>query len=58
MSLVRFEDFDTEKYVIASLLKGPEYWKNFPEAWLKTDISKLAYGELKKFLEPPYNTFP
>ncbi len=55
---IKFDDFDTEKTVIAACLKGPEYWKNVPDAWFHTDISRKVYKELKTFLEPPYQTYP
>jgi len=56
--MVKFDDLDTEKYLIASCLSGPESWKNFPTSWLFHDISKSAYLELRRFLEPPYSSFP
>lgn len=55
---VKFHDFDTEQYVLAACLQGPDLWTNFPDAWLREDISIRAYKEFKKFLEPPYSTFP
>ncbi|MCK9542903.1 MAG: hypothetical protein M0R03_12825 [Novosphingobium sp.] len=58
MSIVKFEDIDTERYYIASCLEGPDYWKAIPESWLHHDITKLTYLELKKFLEPPYSSYP
>lgn len=56
--MLKFNDLDTEKYMIASCLSGPESWRNFPSSWLYHEISKNAYAELKKFLEPPYSSFP
>lgn len=56
--MVKFEDFDTEKYVLAACLKGPESWRNFPLDWLKEPISRDTYKELRKFLEPPYSSYP
>lgn len=55
---VKFEDFDTEKYVLAGCLQGPDTWKDFPDAWLKSDISKKAFKEFKRFKQAPFNTFP
>lgn len=56
--MVKFNDFDTEKYVLAACLSGPEGWRNFPVDWLKEDISKTTYKELQKFLKPPYSAYP
>lgn len=55
---MKFEDFDTERFVLASCLLGPEGWRNFPEAWLKSDLSRKTYREFQKFLKPPYQTIP
>jgi len=56
--IIKFNDFDIEKYLISACLKGPAYWRNFPESWLHDSISKSSYKELKKFLTPPYSTYP
>jgi replicative DNA helicase len=56
--LVKFEDFDTECYILAACLKGPEFWRGVPEAWFKTELSSLVYKEFKSFLQPPYSTYP
>ena len=56
--MVKFEDFDAECYVLSACLKGPEYWRNVPEAWFKNDLSLYAYKEFKTFLQPPYTTYP
>lgn len=56
--MVKFEDFDTEKYVLAACLKGPESWKNFPIDWLKEPICRDTYKELRKFIQPPYSSYP
>ena len=58
MSLVKFQDLNTEKYVLASFLNGPEYWKDIPEIWFKEEIHQKTYKEYKKILKPPYSTFP
>jgi replicative DNA helicase len=58
MPSLRFNDFDTERYFLACCLKGPEHWKNIPEAWLHEDISKRTYKSYKSFLSPPYATYP
>lgn len=55
---VKFEDFDTEKYILAACLKGPENWKNFPKNWFKEEICRRTYEELSKFLRPPYSSYP
>ena len=55
---IKFDDFDTEKMIIASCLHGPDHWKNIPDAWFYHDISKKVYKELKKFLDAPYQTYP
>jgi len=55
---IKFDDLDAERTVIAACLKGPEHWKNIPDAWFYHDISKKTYKELKSYLGPPYNTYP
>lgn len=55
---VKFEDFDTEKYILACCLQGPQMWKDFPEIWLRNEISKKTMREFRKILQPPYNTYP
>ena len=56
--MIKFNDFDTECYFLACCLQGPLYWKNVPESYFHEDISKKAYIEYKKFLLPPYSTYP
>jgi replicative DNA helicase len=59
MSIIRFNDPDTERYVLACLLKfGAKGWQEVPDAWFKEDICRKTYRELKQFLKPPYQTFP
>jgi replicative DNA helicase len=55
---IKFEDSDTEKIVLASCLKGADYWRNIPSGWFKDDLCNKAYKELQKFLKPPYQTYP
>lgn len=55
---VKFDDFDTEKYVLAGCLQGPQIWQEFPESWLRNDMSRKAIKEFKKFFQPPYSTYP
>jgi len=55
---VKLEDPFIEKYILASCLKGPEFWKNIPENWLSDPIAVRTYRELKKYLDPPYMTYP
>ena len=56
--MVKFNDIDAERYFLAGCLKGPDLWKNIPEAWLFDDISRLCYKEYKKFINPPYSSYP
>lgn len=56
--ILKFEDIDTERYFLASCLKGPDFWKNIPDAWFYHELSKMSYKELKKFLDPPYSSYP
>lgn len=58
MSLLKFQDPDTEKYILASCLKGPEFWKDIPEIWFNEVIHQKTYKEFKKILKPPYSSFP
>ena len=55
---VKFEDLDTEKVIIAACLKGAEFWKNIPDAWLYHPLTNKTYKELKEFLKPPYQAYP
>jgi len=56
--VIKFNDFDIECYFLACCLQGPLHWKNIPESYLHEDISRKAYIEYKKFLSPPYSTYP
>ena len=58
MSLVKFQDPDIERYLLASFLQGPSFWKDVPEQWFSEPIHQKAYKEFKKFLKPPYSTYP
>jgi len=58
MSNIKFSDTEVEATYLSECLKGPEYFKQIPESWLTEDINKKCYQELKKFLGPPYNTYP
>ncbi len=58
MSLVKFQDSDIEKYILAACLKGPEFWKDVPEIWFNETLHQKAYKEFKKILKPPYSSFP
>jgi len=55
---VKFSDFDTEKFVLAGFLQGPEYWKNIPIGWFKEELSVKTYNEMQSFIRPPYHTYP
>ena len=55
---VKFHDEDVERYVLAACLQGPNFWKNFPEAWLHSPIASKSYKAFKKFLEPPFQVYP
>lgn len=56
--IIKFKDFDIEKYVLAACLQGPAMWRNFPPIWLEEEISRKTYKEFQKFLAPPLLTFP
>ncbi len=58
MPQVKFQDPNIEKYILASFLNGPEYWKDIPEFWFNEKIHQKTYKEFKKLLKPPYSTFP
>lgn len=58
MPIVKFEDFEIERYVLAACLRGPEFWRSIPESYFFTEITRNTYRELKRFLEPPYSTYP
>ena len=58
MSLVKFQDPNIEKYLLASFLQGPAFWKDIPEQWFSEPVHQKAYKEFKKFLKPPYSTYP
>jgi replicative DNA helicase len=45
----KFEDFEVERYVVAACLKGPDYWKVFPEVWLRDDNCRKAYKAMKDY---------
>jgi len=55
---LKFEDVDVEKAIIAYGLKGPEGWKELPEAWFKDPLALKAYQSVKRFHQPPYSMFP
>jgi replicative DNA helicase len=57
-NVVKFQDIDTERYFLAACLQGPEYWKSIPDAWLNDELAKMTYKELKRFLEPPFSSYP
>lgn len=58
MSITRLEDVEIEKYVLAGLLNGPQYYKHFPEAWFKDPIARQTYKEIQKYYSPPYTVCP
>jgi len=58
MQVLKFQDLDIEKYILSSFLKGPEFWREIPEVWLNSPLHQKTYKEYKKFLKPPYSTYP
>ena len=59
MAVAKFQDPQIERYFLAACLKGPNFWKDLPdEKWLDEPLHQKAYKEFKKFLSPPYLTFP
>lgn len=58
MALVKFQDIDIEKYVLAGFLKNPVNWRDIPEIWFYDSICQKTYKEFKKILKPPYSAFP
>lgn len=58
MAIVKFYDDDVERKVLAGLFLHPHSWKNVPEVWFYSELSRRTYAALKTFLEPPYVTFP
>jgi replicative DNA helicase len=56
--VVRFKDVDIEKVILAYNLKGPDYWREVPEAWFTDPLILKTYQEMKKIIRPPYSTFP
>lgn len=56
--MTKFQDPEIEKYILSAFLKGPEFWRDVPEIWFDSLLHQKTYKEYKKFLKPPYSTYP